>query len=83
MDPLGPSLLGVVLVSVDKEPCEATLTPLGVLKADCLVLTGVDVELVFVQDMGVASRALTCNNWFFRFVRVVRRSSRRELSAFS
>ena len=82
MDPRGPSLLSVVLVSVDKAPCVTGVTP-GKLVVDCLVVAGVVVELVFVQDMGVPSRALTCSNWFFRLVRVVRRSSRRELSAFS
>ena len=83
MDPRGPSLLCVVLVSVDKAPCDATVAVPETLGVVRFVTLGVAVELVFVQDMGVASRAFTCSNWFFRFVKVWRRSSRRALSAFS
>lgn len=83
MDPRGPSLLCVVLVSVDNVPCDDTVAVRGALGVVCFVALGVAVELVLVQDMGVARRALTCSNWFFRFVKVARRSSRRELSALS
>ena len=49
----------------------------------CFVTQGDVVELVFVQDMGVANRTLTWSNWFFRVVKVASRSSSRALSAFS
>lgn len=79
----GPSLLGVVLVSAVKVSCVETAAVLAEFGVVCLVALGDAVELVFVHDMGVASRALTWSNWFFRVVNETSRSSRRALSAFS
>lgn len=83
MVPRGPSRLWVVFVSVDSDPCDAAVAALEEVGVDWLTTLGVTVRFVLVQDMGVASRALTCSNWFFRFVKEARRSSRRVLSAFS
>lgn len=79
----GPSLLGVVLVSAVKVSCVETAAVLAEFGVVCFVALGDAVELVFVHDMGVASRALTWSNWFFLVVNETSRSSRRALSAFS
>ena len=78
-----PSLLGVVLVSAVKLSCVETAAVLAEFEVVCFVALGDAVELVFVHDIGVASRALTWSNWFFRVVNETSRSSRRALSALS